>query len=807
MSKRWSWFASVLAAGLALCASVSVAAEAPRYVRAAVVIGPGDMLRLGASGIPVEEGNNRASDVIELILSPAEVARLRADGFMLTILDRDVARTYAERARRDARSIPLQASSAVAHFHLGSMGGFLTLAELEAEVDSMRAAFPLLISRRETLGVSIENRPLWAVKISRNPDVDEQEPRVLYTALHHAREPQGMMTLVHTMWYFLEHYGINEDVTEILDRRELYFMPAVNPDGYAFNQSTNADGGGMWRKNRRQNADGSVGVDLNRNYGMAWGYDNVGSSGTPFHDSYRGTGPFSEPEIVAIRELCMRKHFSVALNHHSFGNVLIHPWGHRNAQTPDSVVFRRLAEILTRRSYYAYGTGMETIGYATNGDSDDWMYGDTLVKPMIYSMTPEVGGADDGFWPSPAQIAPIAERNLDANLSLARLAGECYAVEVAAVNQRVDNDTVSLSLALRSLGARKVSSGVTVHIEESDSRPVYPPSAFVSTSSPSPFQVKIVRDKGKAEGSWMALHVRLSAANDYSRDSIRFRIGIPVVLIRDTVDTLGGRWAAVSTLTGSNWDTSSTWAYSGRLAYTDSPIGEYQHSLTSVLTLAAPIRLAGSAAELRFRGRWDIEPEYDIVVVEASSDQGRTWSALEGKYTRPGSGAVGSKQPLGVPGLDRMQREWVEEVMDLQAFVGGELLLRFRLDTDAFVQRDGIFVDDITVLLYNTGPLSVRDMTTPAAPCLFQNYPNPFNGETRIRFTLGQRAQNERGERRVTVKVFDVLGRELATVADHPFGSGDHVVTFNAGGLASGVYWYRLQDGAHAAARSMIILR
>jgi hypothetical protein len=117
----------------------------------------------------------------------------------------------------------------------------------------------------------------------------------------------------------------------------------------------------------------------------------------------------------------------------------------------------------------------------------------------------------------------------------------------------------------------------------------------------------------------MVLHLRLSAANDYSRDSIRFRIGIPVVVIRDTVDTLGGRWAAVSTLAGSNWDTSSTWAYSGRLSYTDSPKGEYQRGLTSVLTLAVPVRLAGSAAELRFRGRWDIEPEYDVVVVEASS--------------------------------------------------------------------------------------------------------------------------------------------------------------------------------------------
>ena len=162
---------------------------------------------------------------------------------------------------------------------------------------------------------------------------------------------------------------------------------------------------------------------------------------------------------------------------------------------------------------------------------------------------------------------------------------------------------------------------------------------------------------------------------------------------------------------------------------------------------------------------------------------------------------------LGVLGLDRLQREWVEEVMDLRDYVGGELLLRFRLDTDAFVQKDGIFVDDITILLYSTAALSVPAETAPAAPYLFQNYPNPFNGETQIRFTLDQRGENAQGERRVTVRVFDLLGREVSTVVDRPFSSGNHVVTFTARGLASGVYLYRLQDGAHAATRPMIILR
>ena len=800
-----AWYAAVaalFAAGIPLRAG-----DVPRYARVSVVLGQGDLMRLGAAGIPLEEGIKRHPDQIELMLVSADVTRLRGLGFSIAVLDPDVARTYAERARRDAGSVPVFASQSVTHFHLGSMGGFLTLAEVKAELDSMRGAFPLLISARESIGVSIEGRALWAVKISRNPDVDELEPRVLYTALHHAREPQGMMTLIHTMWYLLERYGTDEEITDILDHRELYFIPVVNPDGYVYNQSTNADGGGMWRKNRHRNADGTYGVDLNRNYGMAWGYDEEGSSGTPSYESYRGTGPFSEPETGAIREFCMRKHFTTALNYHSYGNVLIHPWGHTSSQTPDSTVFRRLAGVLTRRNYYAFGTNEETIGYATNGDSDDWMYGDTLVKPRLYAMTPEVGGLDDGFWPAPGQIAPLAERNLQANLNMARLTGESYAIEVSSITQRQDNDTVSLSLALRSMGVQHVSSGVTIQFEDGTARSVIPSSAYVPTSSSTSFPVRVVRDRGKAEGSWVELPLRISSSNDQSRDTIRFRIGIPSIALEDTVDTLGGRWAAVSTLTAFHWDTTSAYAYSGRLSYADSPTGEYERNLTSVLTLKQPVRLAGSAAELRFRGRWDIEPEYDLVLIEGSSDQGRTWIALSGRYTRPGSGAVGGKQVLGVPGLDRSQRSWVEEVMDLQAFLGGELLLRFRVDTDAFVQQDGIYVDDIRILLYHPTALTVHDITMPVTTQLFQNYPNPFNGETRIRFTVGRAEGREEGGRRVTMRIFDLLGRQLATLIDGPLPAGEHVVAFDAGGRASGVYWYRLQDGATSVTRSMILLR
>ncbi len=810
-TRHWKIFRAICFAGVVVLlvfpGSTGTSGEVPRYTRLSVPLGPGDLIRLAAAGMPVEHGVRRGAGDIELILSPAEIIRLRDLGFSPSVLDDDVARTYADRARHHTLRLPSHPSSLVQRFRLGSMGGFLTLAELEIEVASMQAAFPLLISGRDTIGFSVENRPIWAVKISRNPSIDEPEPRVLYTALHHAREPQGMMTLLLTMWYLLEHYGSDEAVTEILDHRELFFVPALNPDGYLYNQSTNPDGGGMWRKNRRRNVDGSYGVDLNRNYGVQWGRDNVGSSVTPSFDTYRGTGPFSEPETAAIREFCMRKGFSAALNYHSYANVLIHPWGYNNTHTPDSALFLQLGDLLTRRNYYVYGTGAETIGYPTNGGADDWMYGDTVVKPVIYSMTPEVGSIGDGFWPAPGQIAPLAEQNLQANLSLARLAGESFSVEVGSITQKRDNDTVSISLSLRSVGVAQPSPGVTVQFEGAAGEQVSPSSVFVSTASVSPIPVLFRRDRTKPDGSWATLLLRTSSVKGRGHDSVSFRLGVPSIAFEDSVDTLDGTWAAVSTLAGAEWNITGTRAFSGSYSYTDSPEGEYQPNLSSVLTLKKPIPLAGSAAELRFRSRWDIEAAYDIVLVEGSADQGQTWKALSGKFTRPGSGAAGGKQVPGVPGLDRIQRDWVEEVMDLQHFLGTDFLLRFRLDTDSFDQRDGIFVDDIRILLYRALPLAVEPVTTPLVTQLFQNYPNPFNGETRIRFTLGEAAGHDGERTRVTVKVFDILGREVATAVDGLLVRGEHVVVFDARRLASGLYWYRLQNGLTSATRSMVLVR
>ncbi|NIV14635.1 MAG: peptidase M14, partial [Aliifodinibius sp.] len=340
-------------------------------------------------------------DYFQTVLSSRDMEILKSTGYTYEVVIEDLSAYYAERnrisaAEKRALQREMKETFNITGFEFGSMGGYYTFAEVLTELDSMRMVYPNLVTAKQSIGTSIEGRDIWMVKISDNPDVNEGEPEILYNALHHAREPQGMAAVIYFMYYLLENYGTDPEVTFLVNNRELYFVPVLNPDGYVYNEQTNPNGGGMWRKNRRNNGGGSYGVDLNRNYGYQWGYDNSGSSPYPSDPTYRGTAPFSEPEIQAIRDFCLNHDFQLALNYHTYGDYLIYPWGYINALTPDSATYIALADTMTMYNNYTYGTGFQTVGYPVNGDSDDWMYGEQTSKDKMFSMTPEVGYS---FWP------------------------------------------------------------------------------------------------------------------------------------------------------------------------------------------------------------------------------------------------------------------------------------------------------------------------------------------------------------------------------------------------------------------------
>lgn len=148
------------------------------------------------------------------------------------------------------------------------------------------------------------------------------------------------------MWYLLENYEHNPEIRTLVDSRALYFVPCINPDGYEYNEQTNPDGEGYWRKNRNPNFDG-IGSDLNRNYGYQWGFNN---NGHPIMEPlmYLEVRALFQVETRAIKYLCEQHEFKIALNYHTFGNLLIIPWGYSNVSTQDSSQFNALAQLFTQ---------------------------------------------------------------------------------------------------------------------------------------------------------------------------------------------------------------------------------------------------------------------------------------------------------------------------------------------------------------------------------------------------------------------------------------------------------------------------
>ncbi|CAG0981616.1 partial Serine protease AprX, partial [Anaerolineae bacterium] len=106
---------------------------------------------------------------------------------------------------------------------------------------------------------------------------------------------------------------------------------------------------------------------------------------------------------------------------------------------------------------------------------------------------------------------------------------------------------------------------------------------------------------------------------------------------------------------------------------------------------------------------------------------------------------------------------------------------------------------------YGSGVTGVEEGTVasnglPGAYSLDQNYPNPFNPSTTIRFALPMATH-------AVLKVYDMLGQEVATLVDDQTGAGTHEVQWNPAGLASGVYLYRLEAGSFSAGKKLLLLK
>ncbi len=710
-----------------------------KYSRARIWFDGKPAYILAATGIDLSEGEYQKGKWFSSDFSEREILEIRKTGFRVEILIDDVKSFYRNRNNNTLKTssvgtpcgIPAPEYPVPSHFHLGSMGGFYTYNEMLDIVDSMALLYPNLISAKQSIDATntIENRPIYYLKISDNPNTDETEPEVLYDAVHHAREPESMTSLIYYMWYLLENYASDTAIKALVDNTEMYFIPCVNPDGYIYNEQTDPNGGGQWRKNRRDNLDGEFGVDLNRNYGYEWGYDTIGSSLNTFSNTYRGTSAFSEPETQAMRNFMNTRHFSLALNYHTFGSHHIIPWGYiPNLLTPDSLELQTFGEAVTRFNNYHVGTTNQTLNYLVNGVADDWMYGEQVSKAKIYSMTPEIGTNFDGFWPASNRIIPLSQENVYANLTLAKLAGRYGIVnhnEPRYVSQ-ISNQFVFnfQQLGLDTSGTCTISIVPLTSNFASVGSPVTISNLSVLQSVADSISFNLVSSISQAEEIRYAVVANNGLYN--FTDTISQLYGTNTTVFYDSANTFLS-WSAFPS---SFWGTTDEDYVSAPYSITDSPYNIYQPNANDPLTINNPINLTGSMdARLTFWAKWNFEAGVDYAQVLASSDMGINWTPLCGKYTVPGT----SLQAQGEPLYNASRFDWVKEEMDLSDYLGQSILIRFLLISDVGQELDGFYFDDLSVetIPINTGLASISDSKIK----LSQAYPNPAEESTVINFS------------------------------------------------------------------------
>jgi carboxypeptidase T len=305
--------------------------------------------------------------------------------------------------------LPLAAAAppgaSAADFPAGKTG-YHTYAEMVADINAVVAAHPAIV-QKVAIGHSYQGRTIWAVKISDNVGVDENEPEVLFDGLTHSDEHMGLEMTLHIMHWLADGYGSNARITNIVNTREVWVILAVNPDGAEYDIS-----GGhfhFWRKNRQPNAHTTaIGTDLNRNFGYRWGGGGRTST-NPAAITYRGPYAFSAPETRNVRDFLAsrvvngRQQIRTAITFHEAGRLVMWPYGYTYANVPVDMTVddHNALAIMGKRmaGYNGYKPEQASDLYITSGTTRDYEYGMYRIFAFTFEMS-VVDYPDDSLIPA-----------------------------------------------------------------------------------------------------------------------------------------------------------------------------------------------------------------------------------------------------------------------------------------------------------------------------------------------------------------------------------------------------------------------
>ena len=420
-------------------------------------------------------------------------------------------------------------------------------------------------------------------------------------------------------------------------------------------------------------------------------------------------------------------------------------------------------------SRFLYGTGDQTVNYVVNGDSDDWMYGEQTSKPKILALTPEAGAASDGFWPASSRIIDICKTTFNQNLNLAKLATNFANVtdqrdhfffnttgyiqyNIQRLGLEPGSFTVSVvpvGTGIASVGSPKVYTGMTLNQNKLDS-------------------ISFTLSGGLTAGQTIKYALAIDNGFYTHRDTLTKIYGNAVTVLNDPCTTVATNWNA------GGWGNSTTKYHTAPASITDSPAGDYGTNQTKTVSLKNNLNLTGAIyAHLQYWTKFALEKNYDEVTIQGSTNSGSTWFPICAKYeTAPAS--FGGTTPM----YDGLQELFIKEEINLNAYLGQQLMIKFVLSSDAGYELDGFYFDDFLVRKMNKVTAGLIEMNIENNVVIF---PNPSNGQITLKNS---------GETVYTLKLFNGLGQEV--IKADKLEANEAGKKLELGHLEAGIYFIEL---------------
>jgi hypothetical protein len=729
-----------------LCGMFHVTLAQEKYSKVSIKAPVHDNIRFGAllGLLEVDHYGVNEEGNIEVEIGEREMRALASSGYPYKVLIDDVhawlmaenEKYYAQRRRGDlvtermamdgvGKTVNTIITTPSAFQVKGTLGGYYSYAEMVTAIDNLVANYPTL-AQKINVGLSAQNRTIWAVKISDNVGTnDATEPDVLYMALQHAREAIGGSSMIFFMQYLCEQYALDTRVKSLVDAREIYIIPCVNPDGWEYNRTTNSSGGGLWRKNRRT-IGANIGVDLNRNYSTDWNTCSSVTCGSAAScgstsgssDTYIGPSAFSEPETQAIRSFCTTggRNFVAAIDQHAYGPYYSLPYGRNNRTltTEEDNFFTYVPALMGQYNGMRAGNSCESVGYEVAGGVKDWwLIGDigTGSKGKIWGMTGEGGtgiSAGNTFWPPASQIVNLCKGMTFQNLQLAYAAGSY--VDIQDVSDiAVTTLTGSFSYSLTRVGLANQPVTITLVPMENIQSVGAPvtinsmPNYYDNATGSIPYTLSGAITPGqRLRFAW-----RIETGGYTYYDTVT-KFYQPITIVSDDMETNNSGW----TFSG-GWGYQSTRAYQGSRSISESPTSNYPNDVTGTSRMAVfngpTINLTGATgAYISFWVRHRAENFRDLLRFEVSTN-GSTWVPIVGTTTVQEAGTIDGSQVNGQPALTGIREIWTRELFDLKDYLNtANLRLRFRFTSNsnttsfAFRVDDGFNIDNFKIVKTNT---------------------------------------------------------------------------------------------------------